>query len=258
MQTPTRKLRTTLPEWAAKIIGLRDQLKLSQTAFGQCLNSSAMSISRWERGSQEPTAQSYIELGNLGGDPLCWFFWARAGLRNEDLMRVLPAWRDRVHATNVVRIQVARAGGGHKKAKGTQLVAIPVLKCVVSSNGEKETSNSILQGAPIESMIAAPNHWCPNPSTTFCLRVRGDSMGPLIRDGYILVVDSSQNDPAKLDGECVIAWQRNKGMVVSRLKRYGPTEVLQPENEDYKSIVLNSAERWKIMAKVLWWIGKLP
>jgi SOS-response transcriptional repressor LexA len=256
MRTPTRKLRAALPEWATKIIGLRNHLNLSQTAFGQCLHSSAMSISRWERGSQEPTAESYIELGNLGGDPLCWFFWARAGLRNEDLMRVLPAWRDRVHPTNVVQIQVARAGGGRKKAKVPQLVAIPVLKGVVSSNSEKESGSSILQGAPVESMIAAPNHWCPNPATTFCLRVRGDSMGPLIRDGYIVVVDSSQNEHAKLDGECVIAWHKNKGMVVSRLKRYGPTEVLQPENRAYESIVLNGEERWKVLARVLWWIGK--
>ena len=81
-------------------------------------------------------------------------------------------------------------------------------------------------------------------------------MHPLIRDGYIIVVDTSQNDRSGLEGAIVIAWHKDKGMAVSRLKRYGATEVLQPENGDYETVVLSGSEKWKILAKVLWWIGK--
>ena len=52
-----------------------------------------MSVSRWERGILEVPANIYIKLGNLAGDPLCWYFWGCAGLRSEDIMRVLPAAR---------------------------------------------------------------------------------------------------------------------------------------------------------------------
>jgi SOS-response transcriptional repressor LexA len=48
------------------------------------------------------------------------------------------------------------------------------------------------------------------------------------------------------------------GLTVSRLKKYGPAEVLQPENGDYESVVLNGKQKWKILARVLWWIGKAP
>jgi hypothetical protein len=48
------------------------------------------------------------------------------------------------------------------------------------------------------------------------------------------------------------------GLSVSRLKRYGPTEVLQPENGEFQSVVPNGKQKWKILAKVLWWIGKAP
>jgi SOS-response transcriptional repressor LexA len=194
----------------------------------------------------------------MGGDPLCWYFWGRAGLRNEDLMRVLPTFRNRISQTKVVHIRSVRAGAGKKRSKIPQLVAIPVLKYAISSRGGKDGGDVMLQAAPVESMIAAPNSWCPNPSNTFCLRVQGDSMAPLIRDGYIIVVDSSQNDHSKLRGKIVIAWHKNKGMAVSHLERYGPTEVLQPENKDFESIVLNGTEKWKILARVLWWIGKTP
>lgn len=112
--------------------------------------------------------------------------------------------------------------------------------------------------ARVESMIAAPKDWCPNPPATTCLRVRGKSMMPLIDDGYILVVDSSQTDSAKLNGKVVIAWHRDKGLTVSRLQHYDHTNVLQPESREYESIVLNSKPNWKIVAKVLWWIAKAP
>jgi len=48
------------------------------------------------------------------------------------------------------------------------------------------------------------------------------------------------------------------GLSVSRLKRYHHTEVLQPENREYESIVLDKKHSWKILAKVLWWIGRAP
>ena len=72
------------PEWATSVFELRQRLNLSQTDFGQRLHSSAMGVSRWERGNQEPNAGSYIDLGNLAGAPLCWYFWGRAGLRAVD------------------------------------------------------------------------------------------------------------------------------------------------------------------------------
>jgi SOS-response transcriptional repressor LexA len=56
----------------------------------------------------------------------------------------------------------------------------------------------------------------------------------------------------------VIAWRKDKGLTVSRLKRYDHTIVLQSENASYESTTLNSKQRWKIVAKVLWWIGQEP
>lgn len=260
-----RKPRSTAsvsgrPEWATAISDLRGRLDLSQSALGQRIHMSAMAISRWERGVQEPPAGSYIELGNLAGDPYCWLFWARAGLRREDLMRVMPKLnrstnRVSIDATNLA---IAAAGSGSKKLKVPQLVAIPVLQVVAASHGEKGDNATILHSAPVESMIAAPKDWVPNPSATTCVRVKGNSMSPLIYDGYILVIDTSQTDHAKLSGKVVIAWHKDMGLTVSRLQRYDHTEVLRPENSDYNTIVLDSKHQWKVMAKVLWWIGKAP
>jgi SOS-response transcriptional repressor LexA len=246
------------PEWAANISDLRQHLNLSQSVFGGRLSSSAMSVSRWERGTQEPSAGSYIELGNLAGAPVCWYFWDRAGLRNEEFIRVMPKLKKSMRRTNVINFQIANAGGGHKRPEVAQLVAVPLVKVVAASHGENGDSVPTLHDAPVESMIAAPKDWCPNPATTTCLRVKGNSMNPLLYDGYILVADSSQTDPSKLDGKIVIAWHKDKGLTVSRLQAYDHTEVLRAENSAYESIVLNKKHSWRIVAKVLWWIGKAP
>ena len=248
------------PPWAIKILALREELDLNQTAFGHRLESSAMAVSRWERGTQEPPSHSYIEIGNIAGDPLCWYFWRRAGLRTEDVMRVMPGFQKRLRQAHTHDLEIVTAESRSRKlTKKLQLVAVPLLKIFAATLGRKGDDVPYLQDAPVESMIAAPQTWCPRPSSTSCLRVRGRSMSPTICDGYIVAVDSSQTDKSKLDGKIVIAWNQHEGLTVSRFKRYDHTETLQPENPQYESITLGKkSDKWKIVAKALWWIGKAP
>jgi SOS-response transcriptional repressor LexA len=249
------------PEWAAAIARLRHKQAVNQEAFGNKFHCSPMAVSRWERGVSQPPAQTYLEMGNMAGDPLCWYFWGRAGLSREDVMRVLPHLRSRLQRVRMPHLEIVTAGSGGKRRSQKpklEVVAIPLLKTYAASHGELGDSEAVLVDAQIESMIAAPREWCPNPTSTSCLRVRGDSMSPLIYDGYILAVDSGQTDIAELNGKIVIAWHRDKGLTVSRLRQFDQTVVLQSENVSYESITLSGKQKWKIIAKVLWWIGKAP
>src|SRR5436189_5734402 len=128
---------TTDREWASRIIALRRRMGVSQSEFGKQLNSSAMAVSRWERGAQDPPANIYIQLGNMTGDPECWFFWGRAGLHSSDLMRVLPAFRARSRKERSPALQIVHAGAGTLRKKHRQLVAIPVLPVVEATHGGK-------------------------------------------------------------------------------------------------------------------------
>src|ERR1700722_14628353 len=116
MPKASRKSKGSVrPEWAAKVLELREQLQLNQTAFGHKLQSSAMGVSRWERGAQEPPSHSYIEMGNLAGDPQCWYFWGRAGLRSEDVMRVMPGMERRLQRVHTHDFEIVAAGSGNRK-----------------------------------------------------------------------------------------------------------------------------------------------
>jgi SOS-response transcriptional repressor LexA len=241
-------------QWAGRINTLRRRLGMSQSELGRQLNSSAMAVSRWERGVQEPPANINIQLGNLTGDPECWYFWDRAGLHSEDLMRVVPAARSRLRKNRLPDLEIVEAGVSSLAKKKNKLVAIPLLPVTVATHGGRGDPAAALHEARPESMLAAPSSWCPNPAHTSCLRVHGRSMMPLIHSGYILVIDSSQTNRLKLGGQIVIAAHKEEGLIVSRLQRFDETEVLVPENREYDSTPI-STTGWRIMAKVLWWIG---
>ena len=170
-------------------------------------------------------------------------------------MRVLPAVRSRLQKERLPDLQVVQAGAHRLRKKGSHLVAIPVLPVVAATHGGKGDPEDVLDQTPPETVLAAPSSWCPNPAYTSCLRVRGRSMMPVLHDGYIIAVDKSQNNRRKLYGQIVVAAHKEQGLIVSRLQRFDGTEVLVPENRENDSIAISSSN-WRIVAKILWWIGR--
>src|ERR1700691_2719712 len=205
------------PEWSGAILSLRQRLGLSQSEFGSRLHYSAMAVSRWETGKQEPTSRCFIQLGNIAGQPECWLFWARAGLKSSDLRQMLPGTRAVARMTTSVDFEIVHAGSGVKRrrpkgAPKLQMVAVPLLDVQAGTIGQAGGQFADLDSALAEEMIAAPAFWCPNPVQTNCLRVKGTSMSPLINDGDIVAVDGSQTNPKKLNGKIVVGWPRGAGI----------------------------------------------
>lgn len=253
--------QSSVTEWAQRVSSLRRHHGFSQMEFGRRLRCSAMTVSRWERGMLEPSAESYIQLGNLSGDPDCWYFWGRAGLQSSDLMRVLPDTQSqRVRTTAFPNLDIVVAGTGNKRhiPKSGRLIAVPLLKVHAGTHGEIGDKAPDLNQIHAVDVMGAPSEWCPNPAYTVCLRVKGESMGPLIHDGAIVAVDSSQTERSELDGKIVVVSHEEKGLTISRFHRYRGVEVLEPENREYESTTLGAGRDWRIIGRVLWWIAKAP
>jgi DNA-binding XRE family transcriptional regulator len=258
MHTQKRfKSEASPPDWSRQIETFRESLNLTQSEFGVRLGVSSMSVSRWERGILRVPANIYIKLGNMAGDPLCWSFWGRAGLHSEDVMRVLPAARDRLHENRLAEVLVVHSGS-IKNPPLTQcdFVAIPLLPVHAGTPGENGDREVDLEQVQPETMLVAPRDWCPNSNSTICLRVRGNSMSPLILDGYIIAVDTSEVSRDALVGKIALAWNTDKGLLVSRLIRFDKTDVLVPDHREYESVSLAPEAAWRIIGVVLWWTGK--
>lgn len=256
-----REMQSALPEWATRISELRQSLNISQGELARRMECSAMTVSRWERGLLAPSAEFYIQLGNLAEARESWFFWECAGLRADKITRAMPGtrpWGKPGHSAS--KLEPARAGAAQvlgRSAKSNR-VRLPLLKAIAGTHGEQGARRVSLRMIPATNMIGTPSDWCPNPQYTSLLRVRGQSMEPLIRDNDIVAVDSFQTERDELDGKIVVATSEEKGLCISRLRRYENFDVLEAENHKYSGIVLNKASGWRIVGRVLWWISAAP
>jgi phage repressor protein C with HTH and peptisase S24 domain len=149
------------------------------------------------------------------------------------------------------------AGGKKKLAlTGADLVAVPLLPVYAATSGERGDKDVDLEQVRPETMLAAPRDWCRSPNSTICLRVKGSSMSPLILDGYIIAVDTVDVRRETLVGQIVVVWNAGNGLLVSRLIRFDHTDALVSDHREYESISLAPESAWRILGRVLWWIGK--
>jgi len=81
------------PIFAAKthpVQVLRRSLDLNQTDFGAKLGVSAMSVSRWEAGTNEPPAECLVRMAKLShNDEVFWYFLRLVGLSKRDFKNCL-------------------------------------------------------------------------------------------------------------------------------------------------------------------------
>jgi phage repressor protein C with HTH and peptisase S24 domain len=249
-----------LPDWATQITSLRERLKINQAELARRIECSSMTVSRWERGLLKPSAENFIQLGNLGSKTESWFFWEKAGIQAAKMAQALRGSAVRTRRLKVPPLERAHAGAGSavKLEKVPEVVGLPILKAVAGTHGTPGDLRSNLRAVPATQVIGAPAPWCPNPAYTTLLRVKGNSMEPLIRNGDILAVDSFQVDCNELDGKIIIASHEKTGLSVSRLRRVGNLNILESDNRQYQAVVLNRLGGWHIVGRVLWWISAAP
>ena len=81
-------------------------------------------------------------------------------------------------------------------------------------------------------------------------------MAPLILEGYIITVDALEIRRDALVGKIVVASNDEKGLIVSRLIRFDHLDALISDQREYESISLAAESAWRIIGRVLWWVGK--
>jgi DNA-binding transcriptional regulator YiaG len=72
----------------ASVLRLRTELGLNQRDFAAKLGVSAMAVSRWEAGTNEPPGECVVAMAKMSKDPaLFWFLLGSLGLTKRDLRR---------------------------------------------------------------------------------------------------------------------------------------------------------------------------
>jgi transcriptional regulator with XRE-family HTH domain len=244
-----------LAEWATQITALRERLEINQAELARRMDCSPMTVSRWERGLLQPSAEYFIQLGNLGNKTEAWFFWEEAGIRPSKMISALGSAKRQFGTPH---LGSARDEGSKNAARDSDLIGLPLLKAVVGSHGVDGDRRSSLRAVAASRVIGAPASWCPNPGYTTLLRVKGHSMEPLIRQGDLIAVDSFQSEAGELYGKLVVASSEKHGLCVSWLRQLENLTLLEAEDRGYPPAIFSKAGGWRIVGRVLWWISMAP
>jgi len=244
-------------DWQREVKGLRESLHLSQAEFARTLGITQVVISHWEKGKKEPSNERYIQMAKMTPLPDCWFFFEKAGLSRSDVYRLMPEIQatvlERVEKQQIPEIKVISAsklkcGGPHNPGKAAYF-ALPLLKDAAAAGPAL-----LVDESEIERYIIVPASQArPGPDWMTCIHVQGDSMEPILKEGYIVAVDSSVTDPRKLRQKMVVAYV-DEGVTIKYLDRVGSQWILAPENKAYRQQPLGHDDR--IIGRVAWWYGQ--
>lgn len=246
-------------EWPDRIRRLLRELKLSQAGLAERLGNSPPTVSRWISGRHEPTAESYIALGNLARPPEGIYFWERAGLDASGLLdasvhRAVSSLRTNLRDFKLIaskKLSSTLAGKGNAVA-----VAIPLLNATAYGDRIPPRENVSLSEVKVQSILLAPLAWCPHPDNMIGIHFEGDSMLPVISPGSILFVDTAAKDRDRLHQRITVVTHRDLGFKVARFQKIASSDLLVSANHKYPPVDVSNASKWKIFGEVLWWVSR--
>ncbi|SEG66324.1 Helix-turn-helix [Bryocella elongata] len=253
-------LKHTTPstEWIGPIRSLLDELSLSQADLASRLGVSRATVTRWIKGSHEPTSASYLAMGNLLGHPKGGYFWERAGVDRSNfpdtkLQSTLSSLR--VNLRDFTLVSGMKLTRGIVESKSNAVV-LPLLNIVAYGDRVPPGPHVTLAQAEVLDVLMAPLSWCAHPEKMLCMQLVGDSMSPLIPPNSVIAVDTGLNDRAQLDKKLAVFSHRDLGFKVARLQRLPASDILISANHTYLPVDVTDQSKWKVVGAVAWWVSK--
>jgi phage repressor protein C with HTH and peptisase S24 domain/DNA-binding XRE family transcriptional regulator len=245
---------SSVPEWSGEIRQLLDRLKITQAVLAEHLGVSPATVSRWLKGSLEPSGKTYVALGNLIGSPHGIYFWERAGMEPSSFPGA-----NLILSSLQVKLKDFKLIAGRKLSQRVMTdqsaVVIPLLNLTAYGDRVPPRQNVKFSQAEVEEVLLAPLGWCPHPESVISMHVCGDSMVPLIPENAIVVVDIAVTDRSHLHQKIAVFSHRDLGFKLARFQRLASSDILVSANHKYATLDVSNASRWKAFGRVLWWMS---
>lgn len=198
----------------------RKALKLTQIELAKILDISKTTLRRYERGESEITKTLAYALNALFGLNPDWLLYGKGKMFFESM--------------KVEQLE--------KKVNRVPLRAVPVINTNVPAG---------FPDMPLENLEVSDYIYLPAeriPENSICVRVRGDSMSPEIKDGdYVLFVPAGIGDLK--NGDIVIVMNEWNELMIKRFRVKNGEIYLVSDNPEYPTFKPNEA--YKIVGKVI-------
>jgi SOS-response transcriptional repressor LexA len=238
-----------------KIAALRKYMGLNQHDFGAMHGEvSHMTVSRWEKGTDVPDPYLLIKMAREALPADKWAFLEAAGIQKSDLAEIVSE-AAQPPALNISVNQPHTMSFGKFSRRAADAVAVRVLTDPAAAG-----QPLFINEKDVASILLVPNskEFAPHPDGLIAIKVKGHSMSPTLLDGYTVVVDTADDKRSSLYGEMVAARDPEGGVTIKWFRKAGDHEILLPQHTslDYEPIVITGNDEWKIIGKVVWWVGR--
>jgi SOS-response transcriptional repressor LexA len=210
------------PEIAQALKAARGALGYKQTDLAALLGCSQGTITRWERAIDSPPISAITILSRIVPEEQR-AFWLEAGAIQDSAPAEL------------------------KDTREVSLLRDPAACGTPRALDERE----------IEDVISFPRKWLPRGGSICAIRVTGDSMSPILQEGYIALIDTSRRDVKSLEN-CMVAARDGDGVTLKWLRKQGQMYLLVPEytSQRHPVMVWTNSDDKAIVGEVVKWIGE--
>ncbi len=188
-----------------KVEGPRGKLR-----FAKRIGESHSNVSRYERGRTIP-AHVLARVTKEYGISAEWLLSGKGDM-------LAPTAGDEVRALEVA-LPKSREGMAPVQRFSendiSEFYVLPLLRDPTAAGPGRRITDHDIEGPAIIHRA-----WCPNPARTDYVRVKGNSMEPVIPDGAIVTIDKTYTDPARSVGHVAAIYiGATEEVTIRRLQR---------------------------------------
>ncbi len=205
-------------EDGARIRELRNALQYRQEEFARLCGVARLSALAWETGKTSPAPRNWKEMAKLAGKAMpsmALWFWEKAGIERDDFQHLFPEFQ-KLARDSEKRIQ--------EKLESTPGDAKLVPLVRASLHAEWRVPPAPEQ---VEDYLSLPRQLVLAESNLFAVHVSQEFIRSGFGLGDILLVDPSETDIQKLEGEQVLLSYssniRTKAMIAADILQSGHT-----------------------------------
>ena len=204
----------------------------SRTQFAALIGVSTATLFRYEQGQTTVPADVLVSICQATGVRADWLLFGTGPMKRIDE----PAEADRV-----------ANGPGIRYLKADDQVEVPILAEVPAGRPLASTDQEAPTGIGMEGYVLVPD---PKDENAFALKVRGDSMAPVLMPGDIIVVSPRRKEDLRYP--IAVVKLRGEDVAVKYLKLRPPLAVLESANAAYPPVEVPLAEI-EIVGRVCGW-----
>jgi SOS-response transcriptional repressor LexA len=211
---------------AEAVSRLRKSLGYTQQQLADALGVIQTRVAKWEKGKLQPPGPICAVLARLAPDEEKGYWLSLAGL--------------------------SHVQQGQEHESGIRWV--PLLREAAACGTPRA-----IDEREVEEMLSLPRRWMPQGGSIFAIKVTGDSMSPLLEEGYIALINVASHQADKLVDRMVLARDGDE-VTLKWLRQQESMLLLVPQNTSprHPVHVWTRSDNRAIVGEVVCWIGHPP